>query len=86
MKSILAWSLLVTLLGCANVQYSAADCEADLNLAKLIAQEIIADEIDDEVKARKAAFYAEIASRLAARGCGFIPPPDPADLENALSL
>lgn len=80
MKWVIPW-LAFSLIGCASVEYTAEDCAADLNLAKMIAQEIIAEELDDEAKARKAALYAEIAARLAARGCGFIPPPDPAELD-----
>lgn len=69
---------------CANVQYTEEDCKEDIALLKSIAQAVLADEISDEEKAQKAELYSEIAARVVARGCAFVPPPDPADLEAAL--
>ncbi len=69
---------LVMLLGivsiaCASTQYSASDCEDDVALVTMIAQEIIAEETSDMERARKRVLYAELVGRIAVRGCGFVP-------------
>ena len=76
----------LAVMACAGVQYTAQDCERDVELAQLIAQAIMSTEISDEEKARKAELYSEIVAKIAARGCGFIPPPHPGDIDAALFL
>ncbi len=79
-RDVLAILVGTLLLGCAGVRYTAEDCKADIDLLKLIAQEVISAETDDLEKLRKRVLYAEIAGRVVARGCNFVPPPEPEDL------